>query len=206
MTQKTLSIIFATLGWFAVITQYVLMMENRIASTIETSIRFFSFFTILTNSLVAFYFTTQSLNPRGNSFTTKSGTLTATTLYITIVGLVYQFVLRQIWDPQGLQKIVDELLHSVIPVCTLIYWWRYEQKQGVRFQQIPKWLIYPLAYLIFILIRGSVSDFYPYPFVNVTELGYQSVIINSVVLLVAFAGVAFLLVGIGRRLARAKNV
>ncbi|MFZ5976285.1 MULTISPECIES: Pr6Pr family membrane protein [unclassified Hydrotalea] len=33
------------------------------------------------------------------------------------------------------------------------------------------WLIYPLLYLVYILIRGSFSGFYPYPFVNVLQIG-----------------------------------
>jgi hypothetical protein len=205
MTQKTLSILFALLGWFAVVTQYIIMMENRVESAAETTIRFFSFFTILTNSIVAVYFTAQIFNPE-NSLLTKPGTLTSITLQIVVVGLVYQTVLRPIWNPQGLQKIVDELLHSVLPVLTVIYWWFYEQKSEVKFRQIPGWLIYPLVYLIFILIRGSASDFYPYPFIDVTTLGYQAVIINSLVMLILFAGIAFLLVGIGRRSKKLKNV
>ena len=55
--QRNLSILFAIIVWFAVLAQFYLIIENRVAPVTETIIRFFSFFTILTNILVAVYFT-----------------------------------------------------------------------------------------------------------------------------------------------------
>jgi hypothetical protein len=55
--KNKLTLFFATIAWFAVLAQYYLMIENRVASFSETTIRFFSFFTILSNTLVAIYFT-----------------------------------------------------------------------------------------------------------------------------------------------------
>ena len=36
------------------------------------------------------------------------------------------------------------------------------------------WLsvLFPVAWLVFTLIRGAIVDFYPYPFVDVIRLGY----------------------------------
>ena len=163
--KKNIALIFAIIAWFAVITQFYLMMENRVASVPETIIRFFSFFTILTNTLVAVYFTVLSLAKNQKGFWQQPGTLTAITVYILVVGLVYQLVLRQIWEPEGMQKVVDELLHSVNPVLVLIFWFIYEKKNNIRWSQLPYWLLYPLIYLVYILVRGHLSGFYPYPFV-----------------------------------------
>ncbi|OIR14362.1 hypothetical protein GALL_48350 [mine drainage metagenome] len=198
--KKTLSIIFGLVAWFAVIVQYYLMMENRVASIAETTIRFFSFFTILTNSLVAIYFTLIIFKIKNGWFAIadKPGTLTALTVYITIVGLVYQILLRHVWQPEGLQMIVDELLHSLIPVAVIIYWYMYENKSLVSYKQITNWLIYPLMYLIYILIRGNFSGFYPYPFINVINLGITKVLINSVLLIALFTGLSALFIRIGR--------
>lgn len=198
--KKTLSIIFGLIAWFAVITQYYLMIENRVASVGETTIRFFSFFTILTNSLVAIYFTLIIFEIKNGWFaiTDKPGTLTAITVYITIVGLVYQILLRHVWQPEGLQLIVDELLHSFVPVAVIIYWYLYETKSSVAYRQIISWLIYPLIYLIYILIRGNFSGFYPYPFINVLNLGITKVLVNSVLLMALFTGLSALFIRIGR--------
>lgn len=198
--KRNLSILIALTAWAAVIIQYDLMLENRVASVGETTVRFFSFFTILTNSLVAVFFTFGLLGKKGRSLSVlhKPGTLTAVTVYITVVGLVYQVVLRHTWNPTGLQKIVDELLHSVIPVMVIIFWYLYENKASVKFGQIPQWLIYPLIYLVYVLIRGYFSGFYPYPFINVSQIGWQNTGVNSAAITVVFIGISAALIKAGR--------
>ncbi len=190
----------AAIAWVAVLVQYYLMAENRVVPIGETTIRFFSFFTILTNLLVAVYFTLAVIKQKkgGLSVLNKPGILTAVTVYITIVGLVYQIVLRHIWEPTGIQMIVDELLHSIIPALVVFFWFLYEDKSMIKYRQIPQWLIYPLLYLIYILIRGSFSDFYPYPFVDVGELGWTKVLINSFGLMALFIGISALFIKIGK--------
>jgi len=196
LKRKTLALIFAALAWFAVTAQFVLMLGNRVVPLGEAVIRFFSFFTILTNMLVAMFFTWQAIG--GRKF--KAGTLTAIATYITIVGLVYQVVLRQLWEPAGLQQLVDELLHSVIPLLTIGYWYRYEHRHDISYKQLSNWLIFPFAYLVYILIRGYFTGFYPYPFMDVSELGFFNVMRNALGLLVLFVFVSVVLVSIGRRL------
>lgn len=162
----------------------------------EVTIRFFSFFTILTNILTALFFTTQALGIKQY----KAGTLTAITVYITIVGLVYQVMLRHLWAPTGMQRVVDELLHSVIPVLTILYWYLYEDRHNVSNKQIPAWLLYPFVYCIYILIRGYFSGFYPYPFIDVSALGFSSVLLNALLLFFFFGFVSILFVFAGKRL------
>jgi len=204
MAKKNLLLLGACLGWFAVITQFILMLNNRVASVPETIVRFFSFFTILTNLLVAIYYTIHWFQKPTSLLLRlqKPGVLSAVTLYIAVVGLVYQIVLRSIWSPVGLQKLVDELLHSIIPVFTLVYWFLYEKHNEASWKSIPSWLLYPLFYLAYILIRGSFSNFYPYPFVNVRELGLQKVLINSSVLVFVFLSIAIGLVACSKLLTK----
>lgn len=190
----------AALGWFAVIVQFVLMMQNRVESLTETTIRFFSYFTILTNCLVALYFSVLwykkpvSLSTRFE----KAGFLTAITLYIMTVGVVYQLLLRNLWEPTGMQRIVDELLHSFIPVYVFVFWILFENKKEISWKTILSWFLYPLIYLIFILFRGYFSGFYPYPFVDVNQLGLAKVLTNCCLLFLAFTISALLFIGLGK--------
>ena len=199
--QKTSAIFLAIIAWFAVIAQFVLMMQNRSTAIPETIVRFFGFFTILTNILVALFFTGRDL---GTAVTYELGSLTAITVYIFIVGIVYQVLLRHLWQPAGLQFVVDELLHSVIPLLTLLFLYRCENKSALRYNQVQRWLIYPMAYLIFILVRGYFSGFYPYPFVDVTQIGLSKTLLNSGLLFMTFIGISCLLIAIGKRVAGKK--
>jgi len=195
MKKKT-ALFFACIIWLSVLLQFYLMLQNRVVSIPETVIRFFSFFTILTNTLAAFYFTVQASHKK---ILSTPGSLTAIAVYISIVGLVYQIVLRPLWQPVGLQKWVDEMLHSVNPVLVIIYWFWFEERKKVQYQQIFSWLMYPLVYLVVILILASFSGFYPYPFIHVTKIGWQQTGINAVGLLFVFAGMALLFVFLGKQ-------
>ena len=188
------------IGWFAVIAQLFLMLENRQADIPETIIRFFSFFTILTNILVALFLTTSVFRLKKfpfNLFLAK-GTLTAITAFIVIVGLVYQIVLRQIWEPTGLQYIIDELLHTIIPLFMLGYWFFNIRKEDLLLKHVFKWLIYPTIYLIFIIVRGYLSGYYPYPFLNIEEIGFDGVLINIVIIFTLTIAIIIALYFIGK--------
>ena len=138
------------LGWFSVIGQLVLMLQNRQADLFETIIRFFSFFTILTNILVALYFTSKIQIFKSIFFGQlfSAGTLTAITAFILVVGLVYQIILRNTWHPAGFQRIIDELLHSVIPLFVLIYWFLFADDDDLKFKNCKNWLWFPILYFV----------------------------------------------------------
>ncbi|MBS1729448.1 MAG: Pr6Pr family membrane protein [Bacteroidetes bacterium] len=186
--------IITLFAWFALIAQFFLMLQNRQADLFETIIRFFCFFTILTNLLVALCFTAIAFNLHLFFFKvlSKHSSLTALTAFILIVGLVYQFALRNLWNPTGLQFIVDELLHSMIPLLVLIYWIINVAKTKVEIKPVMCWLIYPILYIVIILVRGAISGFYPYPFLNITQIGYEKAFINIGLIF----GIAFILLAI----------
>ena len=195
-----------SLGWFALIAQFYLIIVNRTASIPETIIRYFSFFTILTNLLVAVCFTSfLNKKQKSSAFFSKITTLTAITVYILIVGIVYNVILRFLWKPEGLQKVIDELLHTVIPILCLIFWWKYVRSKKLVWSNAYAWLIYPLLYILYILICGAASGFYPYPFINVVALGYEKVVINSGLLAAVFLLTSFILIAIGRKTHYNKN-
>ena len=146
------ALVLSVTCWFTVILQGILILQNRIASVVETLIRFFTFFTILTNILVAITFTVIWLQPKNKwTFFLKSNTQTAISVYIFVVGFVYNIILRFLWQPQGLQKVADELLHTAIPILYILYWYFKTSKEFIFFKNVYGWLIYPILYLIVIL-------------------------------------------------------
>jgi hypothetical protein len=219
-TKKRIALAFgALMGWFAVALQLVLSIRNRTGSVPEQLARFFTYFTILTNILVALCFTMQLLawgrnsfpagalpgSPQGGSFA-RPGTQAAIAAYITVVGITYNVILRALWAPEGWQFVVNELLHSVIPVYFIVYWLIFAPKTGLQWKNILPWLVYPLAYLLLIMIRGSFSGWYPYPFVDVSSLGYEKVLINSAGMLVFFLLVSVIFIAVGRAMNQNKPI
>ena len=206
-TGKIYLLLTSILGWFALIAQWYIYTTTASFGLTEKLIRYFSYFTILTNLIVAICSTTLLLDVPGKAgrFFKQYKTLTAITVYILIVGIIYNILLRSLWAPQGMQRVVDELLHTVIPLLFLIFWLLFAPKSYVRIKSIFSWLFYPLIYIIFILIRGAYSSYYPYPFVNVNELGYANVTVNSIVITAAFLAVSFVLVAISNFMSRKRE-
>lgn len=180
-SARIIALVGALLGWFAVITQLYLMMENRVVSVPGTLLRFFAFFTIDTNIIVALCFTFIFLGNkyRLGLFFSKASTVTAITVYITIVGIVYNVILRSTWDPQGMQKTVDELLHTVIPALFIVFWLIFVPIEQLKWKTAFPWLIYPILYMTYAIIHGAITKFYPYPFVDVNDLGYTKALLNA---------------------------
>jgi hypothetical protein len=198
--QRIAQFIIASITWVAVILQFYLQIVNRTTAVPEAVIRYFSYFTILTNLLVAVCFTSLLLKERkAERFFKQPSVLTAVTVYILIVGLVYNLVLRSQWNPQGLQLLADNLLHSITPLFTLLYWIVYVPAKEISWKQTPAWMLYPFFYLIYIMIRGSFSNFYPYFFIDVSKLGYTKAFTNAVYVTVAFFAVSLVLIWIGRK-------
>jgi len=199
-SAKFIALIGAVISWFAIIAQLYLMMGNRVVSVPETAFRFFSFFTIDTNILVSLCFTfifLQSNSGIGRFFS-KATTITAITVYITVVGIVYNVFLRSTWDPQGMQKIVDELLHSVIPVLFIIFWLVFVPIEQLKWKNAFPWLIYPIIYMIYAIVHGVITKFYPYPFVDVNELGYNKALLNACAVLVVIFILSLAFIGTGK--------
>lgn len=197
----------AALGWIAVVFQFYLIIVHRSAPVLETIANYFGYFTILTNILVAFCFSIRLLKVRSGlgRFFSKPTTITAVTVYITVVGLIYNLLLRSLWSPRGLQFIVDELLHSIIPLLAVVYWFVAVKKSGVRWKNIPWWMIYPAVYCIHTLIRGERKGYYPYPFFDVDALGYNRVLLNIAGIVMVFLIISGLFVGMAKLISRGKG-
>jgi hypothetical protein len=202
--EKRSARIFAFIGavitWFALIAQFYLHMKNSPVPSGEALLRFFGYFTIDTNILVAVSFTLIVLNSnsRLSKFFTKASTVTAITAYIIIVGITYNVFLRSEWNPEGLQKLVDELLHSVIPIVYVIFWVAFVPAEKLKWKFAFLWLIYPIIYMIYAIILGAITKHYPYPFVDVNDLGYNKAMINAGLVLLTMFLLSLALIGTGK--------
>ena len=184
------AIVGAVLGLTGLGLQFYLSFTNRQLPPLETVIRFFSYFTILTNALVTAYFLVRGLAPAGQlrRWVRQPEVGTALTVYILVVGVVYQTVLRGLVPVAGWSRVADDIIHGLVPLYMLGYWIGFVSRGPVRLRTVPYWLLYPALYLAYTLLRGPGARFYPYPFVDAGGLGYSRVLLNSaLVLLVLMA-------------------
>lgn len=203
--KRTAAALLALVGWATLVLQYCLSMRAAGVmglSQVEGTIRFFSYFTIQSNILVALVLTAFSIKSSPDEWLVHPFVRSAVAVYIAMVGLVYLALLRHLWMPQGAQWIADVTLHYLMPAGYLMFWLTCVRKSGLRWYDPLLWLIYPLFYLGFVLVRGKMSGFYPYPFIDAKTLGYAGVAANTAGLLIVCAALGGCLVVIGWRLAR----
>ncbi|AIY43043.1 Integral membrane protein [Collimonas arenae] len=203
VAPRVLLCLIALIAWFAIAAQFSISIPLLLAKGMtygEAVWRMFGYLTILTNVLVAVVCTVLLLKPDSapGQYFSRPGVQTAVTLYIIIVGLGYNVLLRNHAPFTGLHRLSDESLHTVVPLMYLLYWLLYVPKSGLQAKDSLLWLIYPLAYFAVAMLRGGSSGFYPYPFLNVTNLGYARVMGNAAMLLVGFFVLALALVAIAR--------
>jgi len=200
-----ISALIAILTWFALILQFYLSMIAYLAKgrTLAGSlVEFFSYFTIQCNLLTAIGLTAVAINGFNKGFFARRGVLTAIAVYISIVCLVYNIVLRGTVHPVGWHRVADELLHAVCPPLFVLFWVMCVPKQNINWKDAFSWLWYPFFYLVYILIRGSMSALYPYFFLNAVNLGYPQVFINIAMLMLVFLAFCMLYVFIARLIAK----
>jgi hypothetical protein len=141
------------------------------------------------------------------TFTRRSGPplwlIGATTLFILITGLVAYLILDP--APPGEEVVVlglthDELVHRLAPIAAFAHFVFMVPHRRLRVSHAAWWLVYPVAYCVFATVRGLAApgSAYPYPFVDVSDIGYGGLLLNVVVYGVGFFVLGLILVGIDR--------
>ena len=195
----------ALAGWVGLTIQQYLILYSRWsieASLLGGLVSFFSFFTVLTNTLAVVVLSYALVNrpSAARRFFLAPAVSSGIAVSIVVVGLAYNLLLRHLWQPEGFQFIADELLHDVMPVLFAVYWWRYVPKGQLRFTHIGLWVIYPLVYFGYALLRGDLLGQYQYPFIDVSTLGYPQVFVNAGGILAGFVLIAAVVVGVDKSL------
>jgi hypothetical protein len=193
----------AVLGWAGLSIQLYLIFYSRwtlAASLLGGLVSFFSYFTVLSNTLVATVLTCEltSRESATRRWFLQPWVSSGIAVSIAVVGLGYNVLLRHLWHPQGWQWLADELMHDVMPLLFLAYWWCCVPKGALRLRHIAAWVIYPVVYFAYSLWRGHLLAVYPYPFIDVEKLGYPQVFVNAGGLLLGFVVIALLVVGLDR--------
>ncbi|GAA2992852.1 hypothetical protein JOD63_001518 [Microbacterium terrae] len=107
------------------------------------------------------------------------------TLWIVITGLVSHVLLNQgaspfpgMADPDAAVALANQslfILHYAVPAMVLLDWVLFPPHGMVRWRDAGWWMLYPVAYGAITLVRAAVfptvSDRFPYPFLDYVDLG-----------------------------------
>jgi len=164
-------------------------------------LNFASFFTIESNVLVAVTAAVLAVRPDAAGRVWRVLRLQAL-FGITVTGVVYSSLLRGVVDLHGAAAVTNALLHYVTPVLTVLGWLVFGPRPRITERTLVVSMTWPVAYVVWTFVHGAWSGWYPYPFVDVTKLGYPTVIRNGVGLVVFLVGVGALYRWLDQRLPR----
>ena len=195
---------------FAVLFQFVLILrgngvldETRVPAKPEQVRRFFFYFTIQSNALVAWTCLLVATRDISASRLQRVLRLDAV-LGIAVTGVVHFFLLRPLLDLHGASYLADKLLHMAVPALAVVGWLVLGPRGLVSRADVVPALLWPVLWLVVVLATGPVFDWYPYPFVDVSEHGLGAVLLNCLGITVLFLALAFGSAWADRRLPGAK--
>jgi hypothetical protein len=188
--KKNYRIMCALIAWVVLSLRFIdMLIIGEYSSITETLFVYLGYFTVWANVLIALAFTAPLLNPDRKlaDFFMRPAVRAALATYILMVSVVYHMLIVPYWNPQGFTWLTATGLNTVMPILYIIDWLFFAEKRPIFYKHLPYWLIFPAIYGVTSIIRGLLTNVYPYPFLNVAELGIGDVLFNMFGLVAVFA-------------------
>lgn len=146
------------------------------------------------------------LDRRGQLFTSIRMSIVA---YAVVTAGVYNVLLRHL-PSEGFVGIQwpNEVMHVWIPIFIALDWLFAPDRPALAWRRMGIAVVYPLAWVAFTLLRGAVTGWYPYPFLEpFGPGGWGSVLLYILgiavfILFIASAAIAISRIAAGRMRAR----
>ncbi|WP_460702725.1 Pr6Pr family membrane protein [Myceligenerans halotolerans] len=142
----------------------------------------FSYFTIDSNIVVLVVSILLALDPvrRGRWWEViRLNSLLA----IAITGLVFAIVLAPLVHLTGAALVATIGFHYVAPWATVLAWLVFGPRPRFGWATVAGAFILPVGWLVYIFMQGAFTHWYPYPFLDVTELGLAEAIRNALMVI-----------------------
>jgi len=166
---------------------------------------FFSYFTNISNIMGVVVFVVGGLALLRGRTSVNDYLRGAACLYLMVTGAVYWTLLANTITPVVIPW-TNNVVHGVMPAAIVVDWLIAPPRRPLRLSRAVYWLVWPLVYLAYSLVRGPIVGWYPYPFLDPRNRGYVHVAVMSVVVTLIFLLFTALLVVVGNRLRASARV
>jgi len=167
-------------------------------------VRYCSYLTIWANVLVAWSTLTLARGRDRDTRVWRALRMDAVVL-IAIAGVVHFFFLRPLLDLHGWDLVADRMLHMVVPVLAVLGWLVLGPRGRVSTADLGPFLVLPVAWLGYTLVRGALVSWYPYPFIDVDAHGYGRVLVNCLGVAILMLVLALAAIWLDPRLGAARR-
>ena len=202
-SNRVLVGLVAVVSWTGLLLQASVSFPGMLGKGLtltDAFIRFFSYFTTLTNTFIAVDSAICFARPEGrwSKSLIHSSLETCLAVSIFFVSAGFTILLRNLVHFTGTGLLADNILHYAVPAAFLLYWFCCTSRRKLPWTHSAWWLLYPFLYFLYVLVQGWRTGLYPYPFIDAARIGYERTLINGTVLLVLFWLGGLLLIGAGR--------
>lgn len=163
---RSARLVLGALGLVAVGTQFF----HEIGLGQLRPVNFFSYFTVLSNIGAGSLLVVLASVPGVFRPVTAVWLRGAMAVYMATTGIVYALLLSD--EPLGITlPWVNAVTHQIMPIVLVVDWLVVRPRRQLGYLPALAWLVFPLGYLAYSMIRGAVIDWYPYPFLRPDEAG-----------------------------------
>lgn len=162
-------IFFGSLIFVAIFYQLYSMRDNSNFNLMN----YVSYFTVLSNLFVASVLVFSGI--REDKDTHLDFARGAATLYILVTGLGFIFLL----GARNVQLLpwVNIILHFTAPIVMFVDWFLNPLHQKISFGRSLYWIAPPIVYLGFAFVRGNLTGWYPYTFLDPLKTDVEKTVI-----------------------------
>src|SRR5262245_42015202 len=159
-------------------------------------VNFFSYFTIQSNLIGIAVLLVMAIQTSRHRPASLEGLRGAATVYLTVTFVVVIALLKGV--DVGLQlPWVDVVLHELTPIVLVADWLVDPPMVPISWRRALPWLAYPLAWLVYTMVRGAIVGWYPYPFLDPANGGYGQVAVTAAIVIVSGAVVCLFYAWLG---------
>ncbi|OGO58674.1 MAG: hypothetical protein A2V85_15370 [Chloroflexi bacterium RBG_16_72_14] len=166
-------------------------------------VNFFSYFTIQSNLIGVASFLVAAAGWRRARSAAMDLFRGAAVVYLTVTLVVFALLLSNT-DVDTAVPWVNTVVHQVFPLAVIADWLVDPPDEPITFRRSLWWLVYPLAWVAYTLVRGPIAGWYPYPFIDPANGGYATVA-GYVVAILAFGIVLCAIVSAAGRMLGARR-
>lgn len=167
----------------------------------------FSYYTTQTNLIVAVWVTIAVVYHKNDEkpFILSPSIHGAITGYISITFIIFALLLSAYYQPTGIEAFTNISMHYIIPIMFIIDWFISECDVQYQYSWLIYWLIYPFIYLAYSVIRGYITGFYPYYFIDLNHITVYDLILFTIALTIFYLLITSIYITLNRKIYSKRN-
>ncbi len=123
----------------------------------------------------------------------------AAMVLMVMVAVVYHALLAATHHPEGLDVLVNISQHTALPLLVVVVWYFFVPKTGLGFATPMIWIVFPVAYAIYAIVRGLLDGKFPYFFLDPEKSGWLGVLGYVAGIAVVYYAISAVFIWVARR-------